>query len=91
MVELKPNTAQINRVLLFEGDFYGTRLMVKSFCCGWMKQQVSMKCNLHGYGCPDKLIVPTKQGWVGQARNADYKIDFCPSCGTRLPEVKNAD
>ena len=66
------------------------------FCCESFKIQITRGCEEHGYDCPDYFIkigitLPLdkpKMFWCGEAKNASYKISFCPFCGTKLPSLE---
>ena len=64
------------------------------FCCEALYCQVTRKCDLHGWECPDYFIQIGVAGirkpvpaWTGVAGNATYEVKFCPFCGKKLPEI----
>lgn len=63
-------------------------------CCATAKQQLEMKCEQHGFDCPDQVLryIPESDAqypWFALvAGNANYKAKFCPWCGETL-HVRN--
>lgn len=64
-------------------------------CCTHMKDAVEFKCNIHAdpYECPDNLVMYVEKFdeyglIVHDGGTAKMAINFCPWCGTRLPESK---
>jgi hypothetical protein len=63
------------------------------FCCESLNHQLTRKCDMHGWDCPDYFIkigigVKGDFFWMAEARNAAYGIDFCPFCGQLLPKLE---
>lgn len=57
-------------------------------CCEYMIQQLNCWCEEHGPLCPDLVIYRSHDGEIFlHTTNADYKMDYCPWCGTRLNEA----
>jgi hypothetical protein len=64
-------------------------------CCRWMKAAVDYRCEQHPnpFDCPDSLIYYEPRfdeyGIIVHDGGDSYtSIDFCPFCGTKLPESK---
>lgn len=63
-------------------------------CCATAKQQLEMKCEQHGFDCPDQVLryIPESDNqceWFALvAGNATYRAKFCPWCGEEL-HVRN--
>ncbi len=68
---------------------------MKDHCCQTMKDQVNHRCLQHPdpFDCPDHVIHYSEKfdeyGIIIHDRGtATLLIQFCPWCGTRLPESK---
>jgi hypothetical protein len=64
-----------------------------AFCCAEMKDRLEFKCSQHAdpFECPDNLVIHNEvfdeYGLIVHDGGPSYVlIDFCPWCGTRLPE-----
>lgn len=56
-------------------------------CCESMRDKTSHQCAQHGKHCPDRPISMMSNGkLVLQAPNSYYRFEFCPWCGTALPD-----
>lgn len=63
-------------------------------CCEMMRSNVENTCDIHPdrYDCPDCLVDywESSNRYVLMIRNdgggGGISIDFCPWCGTKLPE-----
>ncbi len=59
-------------------------------CCATAKQQLEMKCEQHGFYCPDQVLryFPESEdqcAWFGLiAENATYRAFYCPWCRGEL-------
>ena len=71
-------------------------------CCEMMRSKVESTCDQHPdrAACPDSVLsysdrtkrylLLVHDGEEGYA-NAGYSIDFCPWCGTKLPDPVEMD
>lgn len=69
--------------------------MNKQHCCQAMTIQVNHICELHGnpFDCPDHLvhyemIFDEYSLILHDGGESTFSIQFCPWCGTKLPESK---
>lgn len=60
------------------------------YCCKFMKEQLTYKCDKHGDGalCPDVVVAVCQAQFFKGAlmligRNAEYACNYCPSCGAK--------
>lgn len=66
-------------------------------CCAALAEAARLDCDLHSspHDCPDVLIIRSDQHGVGlpvrDGGSSFVTIDFCPWCGTRLPEEETTD
>ncbi|WP_085909862.1 DUF6980 family protein [Kiloniella majae] len=68
---------------------------MKKHCCDTMMQKLSLNCKDHHdpYECPDVLISYSDRFEeygliIHDGGTASISIDFCPWCGTKLPDSK---
>lgn len=55
-------------------------------CCEIMTDALNIWCREHGPLCPDRIVVrnnETNEIFL-QAENAEYVMNFCPWCGTKV-------
>ena len=64
-------------------------------CCRRMADHLDQRCEMHSdpYDCPDQLIAYTPKFdeyglIVHDGGSSMISIQFCPWCGTKLPESK---
>ena len=64
-------------------------------CCQTMADQLDQRCEMHSdpFDCPDQLIMYAPEldeyGLIVHDGGHSYVcIEFCPWCGTKLPESK---
>lgn len=58
-------------------------------CCDIMTSQLDpTKCKEHGANCPDNVVVIGEQSrkLYLESPNANYILNYCPWCGTKVPE-----
>lgn len=65
-------------------------------CCEMMARNLSHACKQHPdkYDCPDALLDAIRGGYgliVHDGSKSVIEIRYCPWCGTRLPEIGNAN
>ncbi|WML46640.1 hypothetical protein RCG23_13365 [Neobacillus sp. PS3-34] len=68
---------------------------MKNHCCRTMTRQVNNQCEEHSnpFECPDKLINYTEQYdeyglIIHNGGTSSLTINYCPWCGTKLPDSK---
>jgi hypothetical protein len=68
-----------------------------SCCCEEMKKQISFLCSEHSsrYACPDCVVEYNEKFdeyglIIHDGGSSMFIIQFCPWCGTKLPESKRA-
>jgi hypothetical protein len=68
---------------------------MKKFCCDTMTERINHKCQQHDdpFECPDNLVYYSPKfdeyGLIVHDGGSSYiKIEFCPWCGTNVPESK---
>jgi len=64
-------------------------------CCEWMRDEIARRCADHGdrFECPDALVEYTDRfdeyGLIIHDGGTSVRaIEFCPWCGSTLPESK---
>jgi hypothetical protein len=65
---------------------------MSTHCCDRMDYDLNQKCDVHKTRdeCPDALITVGRGGYgliVHDGGSSFIRINFCPWCGARLPEV----
>jgi hypothetical protein len=74
------------------GNLKGVLGTGQPFCCDFMKGQLTPTCEQHGTDCPDNVIQKDFAGrLLLQAENASYGFQFCPMCGSKIPDEVNAE
>jgi len=69
----------------------------KDICCAKMESQLNLRCaeHLDPHECPDNLIYHSEQFdeygiLIHDGGSSSSVIQFCPWCGTKLPESKRS-
>jgi hypothetical protein len=72
--------------------------MTTLHCCGVMESEVGRKCDDHSdpFDCPDCIVYFSNQlgeyGILVHDGGSTYSvINYCPWCGTKLPEAKQVE
>jgi hypothetical protein len=69
---------------------------MKAQCCDRMNHELNQTCDMHAsrFDCPDALVNFDSRGYgliVHDGGSSTVEIEFCPWCGSKLPEIREAD